>query len=218
MRYPSSAWLIVGVVLTAAALLSLIVIPPKGATPVFTRTSAPALVDNVWKLTASPRVGSAFPVRCVPEGRFFRTTFLTAGHILAVEDASLAITDGFVALEDGRIERIHPERDVALVSFRTLRPIPPLPLDYKALEFGERIYLLAWPAGYGPFLTVGYVSREPFASAAAYPGSSGGALIRASNGAVAGILVSAFSSGHQIVDFMTMFEPLTGLEEWINAQ
>lgn len=175
-----------------------------------------APLDSAWLVKAPPRMGTAFPIACVREGAGYRVMFMTAGHVVG-EASVFSVSEGGMGLAGGRLERRHPEKDLALISFRSPVMVRPLKLDCRELRFGERVFVVSWPGGHGPYLTEGRAARPGFSSAPIFPGSSGAPVIDPSSGAVVGVVTAGMRAGLQMVTFAGRYESLVGLERWALA-
>jgi hypothetical protein len=162
--------------------------------------------------------GSAVPIAVTPEGF---TVLLTARHV--VEDLILP-SDLTVSLRRGlpvpatRVEPC-PDLDLALIWVQKVWPI--VPFDLQELHFGDRVQ----GSGYffnGPLMVSdGVLSERDIASVEAFPGCSGGAVLR--EGRLVGIIHSSGrvgvkgGMGSVPVGGIAIFVSISDALPWIRA-
>ncbi len=178
-----------------------------------------ATARNVWRLSTSDLIGSAFPVSCEKnDDGLWVVLFLTAKHLTDAKNVTYlsADLDGSHPIAGGVVLSQHPTQDASLVLFVTPSYIKPVILDDRRAVFCEEVWAAGYPAAIHLVVTSGLVGgRCNQASSSIYLGNSGGAVID-SGGRVLGISVSRLMDGTRVVDHVMYFVPITDLADWLH--
>jgi hypothetical protein len=166
-----------------------------------------------WLVDSGFNQRSAFPVKCVAAPEGFEITFLTAAHSLPDRDL-VAMNPTGEALA-GSVKAVHAELDLALLTCVSARPVRPRQLSTFPVQYGEGLYLAAYPTTMGPYLHYGHATVGNYLSAIAYPGSSGGAVARP-NGDIVGVMeaVQGTSEG-DMYPGLSRYVPIADVVGWV---
>ena len=112
---------------------------------------------------------------------------------------------------------LHDELDVALLVLFGDRPLAVSTLGRETPEFGDRVFALGYPRGWGPWLTEGRYSGDDRISSPIWFGCSGGPVYNEDFEliglacSIVGTFQGPYANGARMV-------PLTDFHEWLDKE
>ena len=209
----------ISLAIVAAAAVGLLALaqPPVAHTPNW----RDAIVDTVKVVRNDGAGGTGVPISCTPTGRgSWSVVILTAAHVVRGADLtqwSIETPDRWYGVPT--LIAQHDSKDAALLRVMTNGPIPCTPLRFDAIDAGEHVWVIGYPALVDHrVITDGWVGGPGCASAEVFPGNSGGPVVD-SHGHLVGIVLTVGVHGspmnRKFIHHDMGFLPMGEIQEWL---
>jgi hypothetical protein len=181
-----------------------------------TTTTMTLSPSQVLLLTDNLGSGSATVLDSRETATGWCSLLVTNKHV-ATNLTKIQVFDQDCDLGEAELLSVHDEADVALVILFGDRPLEVSPLGLTPPEFGDRVFTLGYPRGWGPWLTEGRYSGGDRISSPIWFGFSGGPVYNQDfeliglATSIVGTFQGPFASGARMV-------PLYEFHEWLDKE
>lgn len=132
--------------------------------------------DCPWQLAGS---GTAWPIDCTwSDGRqAFEILMLTARHVAQGLQGPVIAYHRDGRQLAGEVLHLHPAEDAALVLFLSPEPVETIEIDFRPLQYGERVTVPGYQGMELPYIVEGFASGEDQIGVDMWGGGSGSPVL-----------------------------------------